>query len=135
MTTLIEAIKKGPKMTMILQCETEFPRELKDNMKSLGFEGEAVYKGFPFMDKGQEYWWVQLHIYKGKDDDHKTKGCCMFTNPILHTSFFDSARSAAWEAIEYLGARLHFRLHNTQKHLDELKKTGEELDALKKEID
>ena len=135
MTTLMEAIKKGPVMTMTLQCETEFPRALKDNMKSLGFEGEAVYKGFPFMGEGQEYWWVQLHLYKSKDDDHKTEGCCMFTNPILHTTFFDLARSAAWEAIEYLGARLHFRLHNTQKHLDELKKIGEELDALRKEID
>ena len=130
----MEAIKKGPVMIMTLQCETEFPRALKDNMKSLGFEGEAVYKGFPFMGEGKEYWWVQLHLYKSKHDDHKTEGCCMFTNPILHTSFFDSA-SAAWEAIEYLGERLRFRLHNTQKHLDEIKKIGEELDALKKEID
>ena len=130
MTTLMEAIKKGPVMTMTLQCETEFPRALRD----IRFEGEAVYKGFPFMGEGQEYWWVQLHLYKSKDDDHKTEGCCMFTNPILHTTFFESARSAAWEAIEYLGARLRFRLHNTQKHLDKLKKIGEELDALKKEI-
>ena len=59
----------------------------------------------------------------------------MFTNPILHTSFFDSGRSAAWEAIKYLGERLRFRLHNTQKYLDELKKIEEELDALRKEID
>ena len=74
-------------------------------------------------------------MYKGKDDDHKTKGCFMITNPILHTSFFDSARSAAWEAIKYLGERLHFRLQNTQKYLDELKEIEEELDELKKEID
>ena len=113
MTTLMEAIKKGPVMIMTLQCETEFPRALKDNMKSLGFEGEAVYKGFPFVGEGQEYWWVQLHLYKSRDDDHKNEGCFMFTNPIIHTTFFDSARSAAWEAIEYLGARLRFRLHNT----------------------
>ena len=59
----------------------------------------------------------------------------MFTNTILHTSFFDSKRSAAWEAIKYLGARLQFRLQNTQKYLDELKEIEEELDALKKEID
>ena len=38
----MEAIKKGPVMTMTLQCETEFPRALKDNMKSLGFEGKEL---------------------------------------------------------------------------------------------
>ena len=73
-------------------------------------------------------------MYKSKDDDHKTKRWCMITNPILHTSFFESAISAAWEAIKYLGERLQFRLQNTQKHLDELKEIEEELEALKKEI-
>ena len=104
-------------------------------MKSLGFEREAIYKGFPFIGEGQEYWWVQLHLYKRKQDDHKTKGYCMFTNSILHTSFFDSARSAACEAIENLRRRLQFRSQNTQKYLDELKEIDEELDALRKEID
>ena len=52
MSLLIDSIKKGPVMTMTLECETEFPRALKDNMKSLGFEGAAVYKGFPFMNEG-----------------------------------------------------------------------------------
>ena len=89
MIALIESLKKGPVMTMTLECETEFPRALKDNMKSLDFEGEAVYKGFPFMDEGQEYWWVQVHLYMRKEADHKTEGDCMFTNPILHTSFFE----------------------------------------------
>ena len=135
MTSLMESIKKGPVMTMTLHFETDFPRALKDNMKSLGYEGEAIYKGFPFMGEGQEYWWVQLHLYKSKQDDHKTKGYCMFTNPILHTSFFDSARSAAWEAIERLEGRLRFRLHNTQKYLEELKEVEEELGALKKKTD
>ena len=59
----------------------------------------------------------------------------MFTNPILYTSFFDSARSAAFEATKNLGRRLRFRLHNTQKYLEELKEIGEELDALRKDID
>ena len=62
MTNLIGSLKKGPMMTMTLQSETDFPRILKDNMKSLEFEGEAIYKGFPFMGEGQEYWWVQLHL-------------------------------------------------------------------------
>ena len=106
MSLHIESTKKGPVMTMTLECENEFSRALKDNMKNLGFEGAAVYKGFPFMDKGQEYWWVEFHMYKSKDDDHKTKGCCMITNPILHTTFYESAKSAAREAIKYLGARV-----------------------------
>ena len=29
-------------MTKTLHCETDFPRALKDNMKSLGFEGEEL---------------------------------------------------------------------------------------------
>lgn len=135
MTNLMESLKKGLMMTMTLQCETDFPRALKDNMKSLGFEGEAIYKGFPFMGEGQEYWWVQLQLYKSKQDDHKTNSYCMFTNPILHTSFFDSARSVACKAIENLGRKLRFRLHNTKKYLDELKEIEEKLDALMKEID
>ena len=135
MTSLFEAIKKGPVMTMTLECETEFPRALKNLMSSLGFKGEAVYKGFAFMDEGHEYWWVQLHLYENKEDDHKTEGRWMFTNPELHATFFDSARSAAWEAIEYLSSRLQFRLQNTQKYLEELKEIEEELEALKKKLD
>ena len=135
MSRLLESLKKGPAMTMTLECETEFPKALKNLMLSMGLGGAAVYKGFPFIDEGQEYWWVELHLYQNKEDDHKTKGYCMLTNPILHTSFFDSAKSAAWEAIKHLGERLRFRLHNTQKYLVELKKIEEELDALKMEID
>ena len=87
------------------------------------------------MDDGHEYWWVQLHLYKNKEDDHKTEGRWMFTNPELHAMFLDSARSAAWEAIEYLSLRLQFRLQNTQKYLEELKEIEEELEALKKKLD
>ena len=131
MFPLCESIRKGPLMTMTLKSETEFPRALKDLMISMGLKGEAVYKGFPVMDDGQEYWWVQLHLYKDKEDDPKKIGTWMFTNPILHTSFFDSARCVAWKAIEELGERLRIRLHNTQEYLKELE---EELAALKKEI-
>jgi hypothetical protein len=46
---------------MTLKCETEFPKALKNLMLSMGMQGEAVYKGFPVIDEGQEYWWVQLH--------------------------------------------------------------------------
>ena len=38
-------------------------------------------------------------------------------------------------AISYLEARLHIKLQDIQKYLDELKEIEEELDALKKEIE
>jgi septal ring factor EnvC (AmiA/AmiB activator) len=97
----------------------------------MGMQGEAVYKGFPIIDEGQEYWWVQLHLYKNKEDDHKKMGLWMFTNFEMHTSFFDSARCVAWSAIKELGERLKWRLHNTQKDLKEEK---EDTTALKETI-
>ena len=39
------------------------------------------------------------------------------------------------EAISYLEERLHIKLQDIQKYLDELKELEEELDALKKEIE
>jgi hypothetical protein len=48
-------------------------------------QGEAVYKGFPVMDEGEEYWWVQLHLYKNKEDDHKKMGLgCSPTLRCIH---------------------------------------------------
>jgi hypothetical protein len=121
MTSIHESIKKGPVMTMTLKCETEFPKALKNLMLSMGMQGEAVYKGFPVIDEGQEYWWVQLHLYKDKEDDHKKMGLWMFTNSEMHTHSFDSARCVAWSTIKELGERLKWRLHNTQKDLEEEK--------------
>ena len=69
-------------------------------MVSLGIHGEAMYKGFPVMDEGEEYWWVQLHLYKNKEDNHNDSGFCMITNSEMHMSFFDSTRNAAWYAIK-----------------------------------
>ena len=84
-------------MTMTLECETEFPKVLKDLMLIMGFEGPAVYWGFPFIDEEDklEYWWVQIHLYRSKEYDHKMKGNCMFTNTIVYPSLLDSARCAA----------------------------------------
>jgi hypothetical protein len=79
MTSLIESLKKGPVMIMTLKCETEFPKALKNLMLSMGMQGEAVYKGFPIMDEGEEYWWVQLHLCKDKEDDHKKMRHWMYT--------------------------------------------------------
>jgi hypothetical protein len=85
MASIPEAIKKGPMMTMTLKSETEFPKALKNLILSMGMQGEAVYKGFPVIDEGQEYWWVQLQLYKNKEDDHKKIGLWMFTNYEMHT--------------------------------------------------
>src|SRR5215216_1688591 len=104
MATINEAVKKGPLMTMTLECETEFRKALKNLMVSLGIHGEAMYKAFPVMDEGEEYWWVKLHLYKNKGDNHKESGgFCMITNSEIYMSFFDSARNAAWNAIKELG--------------------------------
>jgi hypothetical protein len=112
---------KGPVMIMTLKCENEFPKALKNLMLSMGMQGEAVYKGFPVIDDGEEYWWVQLHLYKNKEDDHKKMGLWMFTNSEMHTSFLDSERCAAWLAIKEPGERLKWTLHNTQQDLKEEK--------------
>jgi hypothetical protein len=127
MANINESVKKGPMMTMTLKCETKFPKALKNIMLSMGMQGEVVYKGFPVIDEGQEYWWVKLHLYKNKEDDHKKMGLWMFTNSEIAPSFFDSARCAAWKAIKELGERLKWRLYNTQKDLKEQKEDTTEL--------
>jgi hypothetical protein len=134
MSTINESVKKGPLMTMTLECETEFPNVLKNLMLGLGMNGEAVYKGFPVIDEGQEYWWVQLHLYKNKEDDPKSTGFCMFTNSEMHPSFFDSARNAAWKAIEELGERLKYRMLNTQEDLKEEKRLAQDSKATVKRL-
>jgi hypothetical protein len=48
-------------MIMTLKCDTEFPKALKNLMLSMGMQGEAVYKGFPRIDEGQEYRWSCNH--------------------------------------------------------------------------
>jgi hypothetical protein len=131
MTSLIESLEKGPVMIVTLKSETEFPKALKNLMLSMGMQGEVVYKGFPVMDEGEEYWWVQLHLYKNKEDDHKEMGLWMFTNSEMYPSFLDSARCAAWSAIKELGERLKWRLRNTQQDLKEEK---EDTTALKATI-
>src|SRR3954468_1300100 len=129
MNSINEAVKKGPLMTMTLECETEFPKILKDLMVTMEAHGAAVYKGFPVMDEGAEYWWVQLHLYKNKEDNHKESGFCMFTNSVVHTTFFDSARDAAWRTIKELGDRVKCRMLNLQNDLKEEKKHTQELEA------
>src|SRR3954471_9255464 len=97
MNSINEDVRKGTLMTMTLECETEFPKALKNLMVTMGIHGAALYKGFPVMDEGEEYWWVQLHLYKNKEDNHKGSRFCMVTNSEMHTTFFDSARNAAYK--------------------------------------
>ena len=56
----------------------------------------------------------------------------MFTNTMVHPSFLDSARCAAWRTIKELAERLKWRLHNTQK---DLKEANEEIEALQEELE
>ena len=100
----------------------------------MGFKGPVVYWGFSFIDEEDnlEYWWVQIHLYRSKEYDHKMKGNCMFTNTIVYPSFLDAARCAAWSAIEELAERLKWRLHNTQK---DLKEANEEIETLQEELE
>src|SRR3954470_18097764 len=97
MVAINEAVSKGPLMTMTLECETEFPKALKNLMVTMGIHGEAVYKGFPVMDKGDEYWWVQIHLYKNKEDNHNESGFYMVTKSKMHMPFFE--RNAIKECI------------------------------------
>ena len=133
MSSLIESLKKGPAMTMTLESTTEFPKALENLMLSFELEGPAVYKGFPWMENGQELWWVQLHLYKNKGDDQNKTGYMMFTNSeSQYASFMESARSAAWAAIDEMGERLRYRVLNTRK---DLKETYKEIEALKADND
>ena len=56
MNSINEAMRKGPLMTMTLECETEFPKALKNLMVTMGIHGATVYKGFHVIDEGVEYW-------------------------------------------------------------------------------
>src|SRR4051812_35196441 len=134
MNSINEAVRKGTLMTMTLECETEFPKALKNLMVTMGIHGEDVYKGFPVMDEGEEYLWVQLHLHKNKEDNHKESGFCMVTNSVMHTTFFDSSRDASWKSIKELGDRLKCRMLNTQNDLREEKKHTQELETTNKQL-
>src|SRR4051812_9027292 len=103
-------------------------------MVTMGIHGAAVYKGFPVMDEGVEYWWVQLHLYSNKGDNHKESGFCMVTNSEMYTAFFDSPRNAAWNAIKELGEILKCRMLNTQNDLSEEKKYTQDLETAIKRL-
>ncbi|KAE8813899.1 hypothetical protein D1007_08812 [Hordeum vulgare] len=57
MTTLYESFLKGPETIMTLTSDHDYPKILKDMMKHIHLEGDAVYKGYPFMESGVELWY------------------------------------------------------------------------------
>ncbi|KAE8806736.1 40S ribosomal protein S28 [Hordeum vulgare] len=54
MTALYESFLKGPETIMTLTSDHDYPKILKDMMKHIHLEGDAVYKGYPFMENGVE---------------------------------------------------------------------------------
>src|SRR3954463_12802151 len=66
---------------------------------------------------------------KHKEEKQKESGFCIVTNSKIHTTFFDSARNAAWNAIKELGDRLKCRMLNTKNDLREEKKHTQDLEA------
>ncbi len=58
----------------------------------------------------------------------------MVTNSMMHTTFFDSPRDAAWKAIKELGERLKWRMLNTQNDLREEKKHTQELESTNQQM-
>ena len=52
----------------------------------------------------------------------------------MHTTFFDSAGNAAWNATKELGDRLKCRMLNTQNDLREEKKHTQELETTNQQL-
>ncbi|KAE8770491.1 hypothetical protein D1007_57731 [Hordeum vulgare] len=74
MTTLYESFLKGPETIMTLTSDHDYPKILKDMMKHIHLEGDAVYKGYPFMESGVELWYVEVHLHHVKGVCPKTMG-------------------------------------------------------------
>ena len=74
MTTLYESFLKGPETIMTMTSDQDYPKILKDMMKHIHLEGDAVYKGYPFMEKGVELWYVEVPLRRVKGICPKTTG-------------------------------------------------------------
>ncbi|KAE8800384.1 hypothetical protein D1007_24161 [Hordeum vulgare] len=46
----LRVIPQGPRTIMTLTSDHDYPKILKDMMKHIHLEGDAVYKGYPFME-------------------------------------------------------------------------------------
>ena len=74
MITLYESFLKDPETIMTLTSDHDYPKILKDMMKHIHLEGDAVYKGYPFMESGVELWYVEVHLHHVKGVCPKTMG-------------------------------------------------------------
>src|SRR3989337_3681218 len=120
MTTLYESFLKGPKMIMTLTSDHVYPKILKDMMKHIHLEGDAVYKGYPFIENGVELWYVEVHLHRVKGVCPRTMGQYFYISRVPGATFFDSVREAAMEAIRQIGDILEARLRHTQEYLREV---------------
>ncbi|KAE8779082.1 hypothetical protein D1007_47906 [Hordeum vulgare] len=120
MTTLYESFLKGPETIMTLTSDHDYPKILKDMMKHIHLEGDAVYKGYPFMESGVELWYVEVHLHHVKGVCPKTMGQYFFISRVPQATFFDAVREAAMEAIRQIGEILEARLRHTQEYLSEV---------------
>ncbi len=120
MTTLYESFLKGPETIMTLTSDHDYPKILKDMMKHIHLEGDAVYQGYPFVENGVELWYVEVHLHRVKGVCPKTTGQHFFISRVPRATFFDSVRDAAMEAICQIGEILEARLRYTQEYLSEV---------------
>ena len=120
MTTLYESFLKGPETIMTLTSDHDYPKILKDMMKHIHLEGDAVYKGYPFMESGVELWYVEVHLHHVKGVCTKTMGQYFFISRVPRATFFDVVHEAAMEAIRQIGEILEARLLHTQEYLSEV---------------
>ncbi|KAE8769311.1 hypothetical protein D1007_59107 [Hordeum vulgare] len=121
MTTLYESFLKGPETIMTLTSDHDYPKILKDMMKHIHLEGDAVYKGYPFMENGVELWYVEVHLHHVKGVCPKTMGQYLFISRVPRATFFDAVCEAAMEAICQIGEILEARLRHTQEYLNEVR--------------
>ncbi|KAE8771346.1 hypothetical protein D1007_56791 [Hordeum vulgare] len=121
MTTLYESFLKGPETIMTLTSDHDYPKILKDMMKHIHLEGDAVYKGYPFMENGVELWYVEVHLHHVKGVCPKTMGQYFFISRVPRATFFDAVREAAMEAIRQIGEILEARPRHTQEYLSEVR--------------
>ena len=105
---------------MTLTGNQDYPKILKDMMKHIHLEGDAVYKGYPFMENGIKIQYVEVHLHHVKGVCPKTMGQYFFISRVPQATFFNSVREAAMEAIRQIGEILEARLCHTQEYLREV---------------
>ena len=116
----LRVFSRGPENDHDPDQLSGLPKKLKDMMKHIHLEGDAVYKGYPFMEKGVELWYVEVHLHRMKGVCPKTMGQYFFFSRVPQATFFDVVREAAMEAIRHIGEMLEARLRYTQEYLREV---------------